>query len=225
MIPPSSQGFSSQGFYNSWQESQIFSISSSSSSVHSLISNFSCSIFSFFSFIISIVLCSLALLSFHLLQFLPNLAQYSLLYFLSDHLNNFLAINLPSNSPLLKISSFLSCLLMSSISHWYSFSNSSTASFVLPRFSFSSQVSDSTANPFHHTKYLFFSLIYYLFKILSTFYSFSPSIITGTGCSFFCSSTCPMYFHILLTLTTRCIFTVLGSSNSTVFDNMIFFIQ
>jgi len=190
-----------------------------------LIPNFSYSIsFSSF-FIVSIVLCPLALLSFHLLQFLSNLAQYFLLYFLSDHLNNFLTINLSGNSPFLKVLSSLSFLLTFSMSHWYSFSNSSTTSFVLPRFSFSSQVSDSTANPFHHTKYLSFPLIHHLFKILSTSHSSSPLIMTGTGCSFFCPSTCPMYLYILLMLTTRYIFTVLGSSNSTAFDSMIFFIQ
>ena len=137
------------------------------------------SIFSCSFFIISIVLCPLALPPFHLLQFLSNLAQYSLLYFLSDHPNNFLAINLPGNSPLLKVPSSLSCLLTSSISCWYSFSNSSTTSFALPRFFFSSQVLDSAVNPFYHTKYLSFPLIHYLFKILLTFHSSFPSIMTG----------------------------------------------
>ena len=157
----------------------MFPISLSSCSVYSLIPNFSCSISSSSSFIVFIVLCSLALPPFHLLQFLSNLAQYSSLYFLSDHPNNFLTVNFPGNSPLLKVPSSLSCLLTSSISCWYSFSNSSTTSFALPRFFFSSQVLDSAVNPFYHTKYLSFPLIHYLFKILLTFHSSFPSIMTG----------------------------------------------
>ena len=196
----------------------MFPISLSSSSVYSLILDFFCLIFFCSSFIISIVLCPFALPSFHLLQVLSNLTQYSSLYFLSDHLNNFLTINLSGNSLLLKVSSSLSCFLTSFMSCWYSFSNFSTASFALPRLSFPSQVSDSAVNPFHHTKYLSFSLIRHLFKILLTSYSSSLSIITGAGCFFFCPSTCPMYLCILLTLTTRCIFTVLGSSNSMLWE-------
>ena len=202
----------------------MFPISSSSSSAYSLIPKFSCSISSCSSFIISIVLFLFAFLPFHLLQFLSNLTQYSSLHFLSDHPDNFLAINLPGNSSLMKVPSSLSCLLTSSMSCWYSFSNFSTASFALPRLSFPSQVSDSAVNPFYYTKYLSFSLIRHLFKILLTSYSSSLSIITGAGCFFFCPSTCPMYLCILLTLTTRCIFTVLDSSNSTAFDDTIFFI-
>ena len=201
----------------------MFPISSSSSSVHSLISYFSCSISSYSSFIVSIVLCPLALPPFHLLQFLSNLIRYSSLYFLSNHPNNFLTINLPSNSSLLKVPSSLSCLLTSSMSYQYSFSNSSTTSFAFSKFSFPFQVSDSAVNPFHHTKYLFFSLICHLFKILLTSHSSFPSIITGAGCSFLCSSTCPTYFHILLMFTTGCILIVLGNSNSTTFANTIFF--
>ena len=197
---------------------------SPSSFVHSLIPNFSCSIPFSSSFIVSIVLCSLALLSFYLLQFLSNLTQYSLSYFLSDYPNNFLAVNLPGNSPLLKVPSFLSYLLMFSMSLLYSLSNSSITSFAFPKFSFPSQVSDSTVNPFHCTRYLSFSLTCHLFNILLTSHSSSPSIITGASCSFLCPSTCSTYFCILLTFTTRCIFTVLGSSNSTIFNDMIFFI-
>ena len=157
----------------------MFPISSSSSSAYSLIPKFSCSISSCSSFIISIVLFLFAFLPFHLLQFLSNLTQYSSLHFLSDHPDNFLAINLPGNSSLMKVPSSLSCLLTSSMSCWYSFSNFSTASFALPRLSFPSQVSDSAVNPFYHTKYLSFPLIHYLFKILLTFHSSFPSIMTG----------------------------------------------
>ena len=202
----------------------MFSISSSSFSVYSLSPKFSCSISFFFSFIIFIVLCSLTLPPFHCLQFLSSLPQYSSSYCLSNYPNNFFAINCSGSFSLLNIPSSFSCCLMSSMSCQYSFSYSSIASFTFSRFSFSSQVSNSAMNPFHCTKYLFFPHIYYLFRILSTFYSSSPSIMTGASCSFLCPSTCPTYLCILLTLTTEYIFTVLGSSNSTAFDNTIFFI-
>ena len=182
----------------------MFPISSSSSSVHSLSPKSSCPISSSFSFIVSIVLCPLAFSSFHHLQFLSNLAQYSLSYLLSDQPNSFFAINCSGSSPLLNVPSFLFCLLISFISCQYFFLNSSTASFVFFRFSIPSQVSDSTVNPFYHTRYLSFPLTHYLFSILFTFYSFSPSIITGASCSFLCPSTCPTYLYILLTFTTRC---------------------
>ena len=201
----------------------MFSILLLFSSVHSFISKFSCSVSSFSFFIVSIVLHSLTLPLFYLLQFLSNLTQYFLSYFLSDHPNNFLTVNLPSSSFLLKIPSSLSYFLISSISLLYSFSNSSIAFFAFSRFPFSFQVSDSTVNLFHHTKYLSFPLIHHLFNILSTSYFSSPLIMTGAGCSFLYSSTCPMYLCILLTSTTGCILIVLGNSNSTVFANMIFF--
>ena len=203
---------------------QIFPISSSSSSVYSLSPEFSCSISSSSSFIVSIVLCPFFLPPFHCLQFLSNPPQYSLSYLLSDHPNNFLAVNYPGNSPLLNIPSSLSYLLMSSMSLLYSLLYSSITSLAFSRFSSPSQVSDSAMNPFHHTRYLSFPLICHLFSILSTFHSSSPSITTGAGCSFLCPSTCPIYLCILLMLTTKCIFTMLGSSNSTAFDDMIFFI-
>ena len=200
----------------------MFSILSLSSSVHFLSPKFSYSISSFFSFIVFIVFCPFALPSFHHLQFLSNLVQYSLSYLLCDQPNSFLAVNHSSSSPLLNILSFFFCLLMSSISHQYSFLNSSTAYFAFSRFSIPFQVSDSAVNPFYCTRYLSFPLTCYLFNILSTSYSFSPSIITGVGCSFLCPSACPIYLHILLTLTIGCILIVLSSSYSTAFANMIF---
>ena len=196
----------------------------SSSSVHSLSPELSCLIsFSFF-FIVSIVLCSLVYPPFHCFQFLSILLQYSLSYCLSDHPNSFFAINCSSSSSLLNVPSPLSCCLTSSMPCWYSFSYSLTASFVFFRFFFPFQVSDSAVNPFHHTRYLSFPCIHCFFRILSTSHTYSPLITTGAGCSFLCPSTCSIYLCILLTLTTGCIFIVLGSSNSTVFDNMIFLI-
>ena len=197
---------------------------SSSSSVHSFIPKFPCLVSSSSSFIVSIILHSLFLPPFHLLQFLSNLPQYSLSYLLSNHPNNLFTINCPSSSLLLNISFSLSCCFISSMSCWYSFSYSSTASFVFSRFSLPSQVSNSTMNPFHCTRYLSFSYICHLFRIFSTSYSSSPLIMTGAGCSLLCLSTCPTYLCILLTFTTECILIVLGNSNSTTFVNTIFLI-
>ena len=90
---------------------------------------------------------------FHHLQFLSSLLQYSWSYFLSDHPNSFLAINLPGNSSLLNIPFLCSCLATSSMSHRYSFSNSLIASFVFFKFSLLSQVLDSAVNPFQCTRY------------------------------------------------------------------------
>ena len=64
-------------------------------SVHSLSSRFSCLISSFSSFIVFIVLHSLVFFSFYYLQFLSNLAQYFLLYLLSDQLDSFFYYKLP----------------------------------------------------------------------------------------------------------------------------------
>ena len=148
-------------------------ILSLSSSVHSLISNSFYLISSSSSQIISKVFLSLPYPPFHHLQFLSNLFQYSPSYLLSDHPNSFFAVNHPGSSSLLNVPSSLSCHLTSYISYWYSFSNSLTTSFVFSKFSIPSQVSDSTVNPFHCTRYLSFSLIYHLFNIFSTFYFFS----------------------------------------------------
>ena len=202
----------------------MFSILSSSSSVYSLSSELSCLISSSSSFIVSIVLYPLVHPPFHCFQFLSSLPQYSLSYCLSNHPNSFFAVNHPGSSPLLNVSFSLSCHFTSSMSCQYSFSYSSTASFAFSRFSLPSQVSDSTMNPFHHTKYLSFSRIRCLFRIFSTSYFFSPSIMTGVGCSLLCLSTCPTYLCILLMFTTGCILTTLGNSSSTTFVNTIFFI-
>ena len=130
-------------------------------------------------------------------------------------------MNFPSNSSRRNVSSSHSCHTTSFLSHRYSFLNSSIASFAFSKFSLPFQVSDSAVNPFHHTKYLSFPLTFLLFSIHSTSHSSSPSIMTGAGCSFLCPSTCPIYHRILLMLTTRCIFTVLGSSNLTAFNDII----
>ena len=202
----------------------MFPILSSSSSVHSLSPEPPCLLSSSSSFIISMVLHPLVLPPFHCLQFLSNLAQYSSSYLLSDHPNSFLAMNHPGNSPLLNVPSSFSCFLTSSISHQYSFSYSSIASFVFSRFSLPSQVSNSAVNPFYHTRYLSFPLIHCLFNILFTSHSSSSSIMTGVDCSLLCPSTYSTYLHILLIFTTGYILIVLGNSNSTTFVDTIFLI-
>ena len=95
----------------------MFPISLLSSFVYSLSLEFSCSISSCSFFIVFIVLCPLALLPFYHLQFLSNLVQYFLLYFLSDQPNSFFVIDCPSSSPLLNVPTSLFCFLTSSISH------------------------------------------------------------------------------------------------------------
>jgi len=122
-------------------------ISSSSSFVHSRTPDFSSSTSSS-SGIVFIVPLLVGFLSFHRLQFLSNLPQYSWSYYLSDHLYSFFTVNLPGSSPRWNISSSRSCHATSSVSCRYSFSNSSIASFAFFKFSLPSQVSDSAVNPF-----------------------------------------------------------------------------
>ena len=157
------------------------------SSIYSLTPEFS-SLISSSSTIVSIFLFP-DRFPFYCLQFLSSLPQYSWLYLLSDHPNSFIAVNLPGNSPLLNVPSLHSCFAMFFMSHRYSFSNSLITSFIFFKFSLPFQVSDSAINPFQHTKYLSFSFTCRLFRILSTFYSSSSSIITEAGCSFLCPST------------------------------------
>ena len=196
-------------------------ILSSSSSVHSRTPNFSSSTSSSSSGIVFIIPFLASFLPFYRLQFLSILPQYSRSYCLSDYLYNFFTMNLSGSSLHWNVPFSCSYHATSSISRQYSFSNSSITSFAFSRFSLPSQVSDSAVNPFQRTKYLSLPLTFLLFSIRSTSHSSSPSIITGAGCSFFCPSTCPTYHRILLTFTTRCIFTVLGSSNLTMFDDII----
>ena len=170
------------------------------SSIHFLISGFFCLISS--SSLIVSKIC-LLLSPFYCFQFRSNLSQYSLSYLLFDHPNNFFAINLPGNFPLLNISSSLSYQFTFFMFQQYSFSYSFITFLEFSKFSLPSQVSDSAVNPFQHTKYLSLPFIHCLFKILSTSHFSSSPIITGTSCSFLCPSTYPTYRRILLTLTIR----------------------
>ena len=196
-----------QGFYNSLSQFPMFPISSSCCFTHknrlwlTLVNGF----------------------LFYLRQFSSNLFQYFCSYFFFPYPYNSFAIYFPSNSLLNTFfSSFISYRYVSSSSSLpYSFSSSFTRSLVFLRFSLLSQVSSSAVHPFHHTRYLSLPHTCLLFIIFSTSHFFSPSITTGCGISFLCPSTCPVYLHTLLTLTTGCIFTVLGSSNSNAFIETI----
>ena len=160
---------------------------------------------------------------FHYHQFSFNFFQYFCLYFLSPHPYNNFTIYFPSSS-LLNIFLFFSAscrLVSSSFALPYLLSNPFTSSLAFLRFSWLFQVSSSTVYPFYCTKYLSLSHTCLLFIIFSISYSFSSLIITGYGSSFLCPSTCLVYLCTLLTLTTRCIFTVLGSSNSIAFVETI----
>ena len=135
--------------------------------------------------------------NFHFYQFLSNFLKYSFSNFLSSHPYSIFAVNFPGNSPLLKslssaISNF-SCLL---ISTFILPSNSSNTSLAFPKSSFLFQVSCSTVNLFHYTKYLSTPLIFLLFNIFLISYSSTSSISIGFPSSFFCPSTCSLYHTI-----------------------------
>ena len=140
---------------------------------------------------------------FHFCQFLSNFLRYSSSNFLSSHLYNTFAVNLPGSFPLLKslfsAISILSCLLTSTFI--YS-SNSPNASFAFSKFSLLSQVLYSAVNLFHHTRYLSTPLIFLLFSIFSTSHSLIPFTSIGFPSSLFCPPTCSLYRTIQLMLTT-----------------------
>ena len=196
-------------FYNSLSQLPIFPISSSSSSCCFICKNRLWLIFA-------------NEFLFHRLQFSFNLFQYSCSYFISPHPYNNFAMYFPGSSLLNAfLSSSVSCCLASSSSALpYSFSNSFTNSLAFLRFSLLSQVFSSAVHPFHHTRYFSLPHTHLLFIIFFTFHS-SSSITTSCGVSFLCPFTYPIYLLTLLTLTTRCIFTVLGSSNSIAFVKTI----
>ena len=135
--------------------------------------------------------------NFYFCQFLSNFLKYSSSNFPSSYLYSIFAINFSGNSSLLKsfssaISSF-SCLLT------FVFIlplNSSNTSLVFPKSFSLFQVSCSAVNLFHCTKYLSTLLIFLLFNIFSIFHSLTPSISIGFPSSFFCLSTCFLYYTI-----------------------------
>ena len=115
------------------------------------------------------------------------------------------------------------CLTSSSSSLQYSLSNSLTNSIVFFKFSLLSQVFFLAVYSFHHTKYLSLPRTFLLFIIFSTSHSSSPLITTSCGVSFFCPSTCDLYYRIQLTLTTGCILIVFSKSNYIVLLEIIAF--
>ena len=138
--------------------------------------------------------CRLIILSYLCLAN-PNPSQ-SLTTLSSYNIYNIFVVNFSGSFLLLKslssTISIFSCLL---ISVFILPSNSSKASPVFFRFSFLSYVSSPSAiNPFHCTKYFLTSLIFFLFKILSTSHSSAPSTSIGFPSSFFCPFTCS-YVH------------------------------
>ena len=134
---------------------------------------------------------------FHFRQFLSNFLKYSFSNFPSSHPYNIFAVNFPGNSPLLKsLSSVISIFSYFLTSAFILPSNSSNTSLAFPKSSFLSQVSCSAINLFHCTKYLSTSLIFLLFNIFSISYSSTPSISIGFLSSFFCPSTCSLYYTI-----------------------------
>ena len=121
---------------------------------------------------------------FHLCQFLSNFFKYSSSNFLLSYPYNIFAVNFSGNSSLLKslssASSIFSCFLISVFP-----SKSVNTSSAFFRFSLLSHMSLSAINPFHRTKYFSTPLIFFLFKIFSTFYSLTPSTSIDFFSSFF----------------------------------------
>ena len=170
--------------------------------------------------------------SAYLFHFILNfllISSYSSNFLLSHLYNNF-AVCFPGNSPLLNslasrfnfisFSFFILILHISSLN--LPFSNFSIFSIVFFKFSNLSHIFSSAVYPFHFTKYFVFPLLSCLYKIFSTSYSFSPATSTEGSGIFFYSSTCSLYFTILLTLTTGCILNSTSNSNSTAFSDTIF---
>ena len=139
------------------------------------------------------------------------------------HSSTILAMYFPgsplSNSFASLICSYCRTFLASSP---YSLSNSSTSSFVFPRFLLPSHVSNSATYPFHCTKNLSFPLTFLLLRIFSTLNFSSPLTMTRVDGVTFCPSTYDLYNCNLLMFTTGCILTIVGRLSSTMFADIIF---
>ena len=135
-----------------------------------------------------------------------------------------MAVNSLSNS---QLNSFFfsssSCCLISLALFAYSLLNSSTNSFIFSKFSHSSYILVSAVYPFHQTRNLSLSCIFLLFRIFSTLYFSFLSMTIGCGGTTFWPSTCSLYSHTLLTLTTGCILMVSGNSSLIAFVETILF--
>ena len=152
----------------------------------------------------NITLSSRFLLWRNWLLFLSNFFKYSSSNLPSSYSYNIFIIYFLGNFSLLKslsfaISSFF-CFLTSAFNL---FSNFTTTFFVFSKsFSFS-QLLYSTVNLFYYTKYFVTLFIFLLFNILSTSHSSTPSTFISFTSSFFCLSTCFLYYTTWLTFTTR----------------------
>ena len=135
--------------------------------------------------------------NFYFYQFLSNFLKYFFLNFLLSQLYNIFAIYFHNNSSLSKslsstIPSFSYCLT----SVFFLSSNFITTSFIFYKFSSFFQISCSTINLFHLTKYFMTPLIFLLFKIFSTSYSSTSFTFTSFTSSTFCLPTCSLYHTI-----------------------------
>ena len=148
---------------------------------------------------------------FYLHQFFSNFLKYSSSNFPLSQLYSNFTIYCPSNSLLLYSSalgflfilspcSIFSCLLTSTLNLP---SNSSTNSLAFLKSSSLFHVLLFAVNPFHHTRYLSIPHIFLLFSIFSISHSSTSSTSIGFSASFFCSSTCSLYYTIWLTFMTR----------------------
>ena len=126
--------------------------------------------------------------NFHFHQFFSNFLRYSSSNFLLSHLYNIFAMNFPDSSSLLKFLSFTISIFSYLFTSAFILSlNSSSTSSAFPKSSFFFQVSCSTVNPFHCTKYFSTPLIFFLFNIFSISHSLTPSISISFSSSFFLS--------------------------------------
>ena len=126
---------------------------------------------------------------FYFSQFFSNFFKYSFSNFLLSYSYNIFAVYFTGNSPLLKFFSSaifnFSYLLTSA---FILLSNSATTFFVLSKSSSFFQLSCSTVNLFHHTKYFTTLLTFLLFDIFPTSHFSSLSTSTSFTSSLFCFS-------------------------------------
>ena len=134
---------------------------------------------------------------FHFHQFLSNFLRYSFSNVPLSHPYNIFTVNFSGSFSLLKFLSsviFIFSYLLTSTCILPS--NSSSTSSVFPKSSFFFQVSCSTVNPLHCTKYFSTPLIFLLFNIFLISHSLTPSISIGFPSFFFCPPTCSLYHTI-----------------------------
>ena len=97
--------------------------------------------------------------------------------------------------------------------------------FIFSKFFSLFQLSFSTINLFHYTKYFITPLTFILFSIFSTFYFSTPSTSTSFASSTFYPSTYFLYHTIWLTFTTRWILIEVSNHNLTALVETTYFIN